>query len=126
VDVNLKTQGADTADKVKLVVAVLLVVAGLTGYYLLDTQPAWERWLIVAAGVVCAAAVVFASRYGRDVRQFVVDARVELRKVVWPTRREAGMTTAVVFGFVVIAGIFFWLVDLLLAWATKHITGAGS
>jgi preprotein translocase subunit SecE len=69
--------------------------------------------------------VVVPSQYGRQVIQFVSDARVELRKVVWPSRRETGMTTLVVFGFVIIAGVFFWFVDLLLAWATRHLTGQG-
>ena len=49
----------------------------------------------------------------------------ELRKVVWPTRKEASQTTLVVFGFVIVFGIFFWLLDLVLAWATKTLTGQG-
>ncbi len=57
--------------------------------------------------------------------QFVLDSRVELRKIVWPERRETGITTLVVFGFVVVGGIFFWLVDALLTWATRHLTGQG-
>jgi preprotein translocase subunit SecE len=127
VNTDLKTQsGADTADKTKLVVAGVLVVAGIVGYYVLEAQPAWVRWACVAVGVALGATVFMLSRYGRDARQFFVDARVELRKVVWPTRKETGLTTAVVFGFVIIAGVFFWIVDLVLAWATRHITGSGS
>ena len=52
------------------------------------------------------------SQYGRNFWQFVLDSRVELRKIVWPTRQETGMTTLVVFVFVVVAGLFFWLLDL--------------
>ena len=127
VNTDLKTQsGADTADKTKLVVAGVLVVAGIVGYYVLDAQSAWVRWACVAVGVALGATVFMLSRYGRDARRFFVDARVELRKVVWPTRKETGLTTAVVFGFVIIAGVFFWIVDLVLAWATRHITGSGS
>jgi preprotein translocase subunit SecE len=55
----------------------------------------------------------------------VLDSRIELRKVVWPTRNETGMTTLVVFGFVIIAGLFFWVLDLVLAWATKTLSGQG-
>ena len=55
----------------------------------------------------------------------MLEARNELRKVFWPTRQETWITTAVVFGFAVIAGIFFWLLDLLLAWATKLLSGQG-
>jgi preprotein translocase subunit SecE len=65
------------------------------------------------------------SRYGHEFRQFVELARIELRKIVWPNRQETGMTTLVVFVFVVVAGLFFWALDLVLAWATKAITGAG-
>jgi preprotein translocase subunit SecE len=53
-------------------------------------------------------------------------ARVELRKIVWPTREETGKTTLAVFIFVSIAGLFFWLLDFALAWATRFLTGQGS
>jgi len=122
---ELKISGVGTPDKVKLAVAILLVIAGIAAFYVFDTQATWIRWLAVVVGIALAAAVVMASQYGRQVIQFVTDARVELRKVVWPGRRETGMTTLVVFGFVIIAGVFFWFVDLLLAWATRHLTGQG-
>ena len=65
------------------------------------------------------------SQYGRDFWKFCVDSRVELRKIVWPTRKETGLTTAVVFGFVIVAAIFFWLLDMGLAYATRHLSGQG-
>jgi len=121
-----KVQITGPADKFKLGVAIAFVAAGLAGYYVLGGAEAWYlRWLAVAGGLALAALVIVPSSYGRDMHQFVLDARVELRKVVWPTQRETLMTTAVVFGFVVIAGVFFWLVDLVLAWATRHLTGQG-
>jgi preprotein translocase subunit SecE len=55
----------------------------------------------------------------------MLDSRSELRKVFWPTRNETWITTAVVFGFAVIAGLFFWGLDLILAWATRALTGQG-
>ena len=69
--------------------------------------------------------MVATSAYGKAVHQFVLDSRVELRKIVWPSRRETGMTTLVVFAFVILGGGFFWIVDLILAWATRHLTGQG-
>jgi len=48
-----------------------------------------------------------------------------LRKIVWPSQRDTGRMTLVVFIFVVVGGGFFWLVDLILAWATRHLTGQG-
>jgi len=122
---EIKVQDATGADKVKAVVAVLLVLGGITGYYLLSAQPGWVRWLAVLAGLVLAALMVAVSAYGRGLKQFVLDARVELRKIVWPTRQETGQVTLAVFIFVVIAGVFFWLVDLGLAWATRALSGQG-
>jgi preprotein translocase subunit SecE len=92
---------------------------------MLGNQPTWLRWMAVAAGVGLGAVVFGLSGRGRDFRQFVVEARSELRKVFWPTRQETWMTTAVVFGFAVIAGVSFWLLDLLLAWATRTLAGLG-
>ena len=120
-----KVQAPAAADKAKLGIAVLLALGGIVAFYVLGDAPAWQRWGVVVLGLVLAAAVLAASRYGRAIWQFVLDSRVELRKIVWPTQRETGMTTLVVFAFVVIGGVFFWFVDLVLAWATKHLTGQG-
>ena len=120
-----KVQDAGTADKVKLAIAILVVIAGVAGYYVLANQAAWLRWLAVIASLVLAGVVVAFSRYGSEFRRFVELAHIELRKIVWPTRQETLQTTLVVFGFVIIAGIFFWLLDLALAWATKALTGTG-
>ncbi|MEJ0036903.1 MAG: preprotein translocase subunit SecE [Gammaproteobacteria bacterium] len=122
---EIKVPDATAADKAKAVVAALLVVGGITGYYLLSTQPAWQRWLCVVGGLLLAALVVAMSAYGRGLKQFVLDARVELRKIVWPTRQETLQVTLAVFIFVIVAGLFFWLVDLGLAWATKALSGQG-
>ena len=122
---ELKVQNAGGADVARLVMAVVLVVAGIVAFYALDSAPVWERWLIVVAGLVLGFAVVATSAYGKAVYQFVLDSRVELRKIVWPSRRETGMTTLVVFAFVIVGGAFFWIVDLILAWATRHLTGQG-
>jgi preprotein translocase subunit SecE len=122
---EIKVTDAGTADKVKLVVAVLLVLGGVAGYYVLAANPPWQRWLAVAAGLALAVLVVAFSRYGSQFRQFLELARVELRKIVWPTRNETLTMTFVVFAFVAVAGLFFWLLDLVLAWATKTVTGTG-
>jgi preprotein translocase subunit SecE len=125
VNEELKVQNAGGADVARLVIAVVLVIAGIVAFYVLDSAPVWERWLAVVAGLVIGVGVVATSAYGRAVTQFVLDSRVELRKIVWPTQRETGMTTLVVFAFVIIGGGFFWVVDLILAWATRHLTGQG-
>ena len=122
---NIKTQDAGTADKAKLTIAILVVIAGIASYYMLDASPAWVRWLGVAASLGSGAVIVAFSSYGTQLRQFMEAARGELRKVVWPTRDETVKTTIVVFAFVAAAGVFFWVLDLILAWATKILTGQG-
>ena len=78
-------------------------------------------------GGILLGVLVFAfSQYGRNFWQFVLESRIELRKVFWPSRQETFTTTMVVLVFVVIASTFFWLLDLLLAYATKFFTGTGS
>ena len=122
---EIKVQDAGTADKVKLAVAILIVIAGVVGYYVLAAQPSWLRWLAVAGSLVLAGVVVGFSHYGTQFRRFVELSRIELRKIVWPTRDDTLKTTAVVFGFVIIAGLFFWGLDWVLALATRFLTGQG-
>jgi preprotein translocase subunit SecE len=123
---DIKVQPAGGADTAKLVVATLLVILGVAGYYVLGDQNVWLRWGCVVAGLVLGALVVAFSAYGTQFRSFMDAARVELRKIVWPTREETGKTTLAVFIFVSIAGLFFWLLDFALAWATRFLTGQGS
>jgi preprotein translocase subunit SecE len=120
---EIKSDAATTADNAKLTVAILCVVAGIAGYYLLDNL--WLRWGSVVAGLALGGVVVALSGYGRRLWAFSESARVELRKVVWPTRDETLKTTIAVFVFVAIAGVFFWLLDLVLAWATRFWTSPG-
>jgi preprotein translocase subunit SecE len=123
---DIKQQVAGTADKAKLGVAILIVVAGVAAYYVLANLPTWLRWGAVVASLVLGGLVVTFSEYGREFRRFVELSRVELRKIVWPTRQETGQTTLVVFIFVIVAGLFFWALDWVLALATKYLTGQGS
>ena len=102
-----------------------LLLAGVAGYYVLEAQPGWMRWASVIAGLAAGALVFGLSAGGREFWQFMLDSRSELRKVFWPTKNETWITTALVFGFAIIAGAFFWLLDLFLAWATKLLTGQG-
>jgi len=125
VNEELKVQNAGGADVARVVIAVVLVIAGVAAFYEFDTASSWLRWGAVVGGLVLGLAVVATSAYGRAVIQFVLDSRVELRKIVWPNQRESMTTTAVVFGFVILGGGFFWLVDFILAWATRHLTGQG-
>ena len=78
---------------------------------------------MVAAGLAVAAGLVWFSWYGREFRQFAQAARIELRKVVWPEREDTFRTTFVVIVFAVVMGVFFWVLDLILTWLIRLLTG---
>ncbi len=121
----VKNTGTSALDTAKLVTAVALLLAGIVAYYALLGQPEYVRWLVMVGGLVLAAGVFAFSGYGRNFWLFVRDSRVELRKVFWPTRDETLKVTGIVFIFVTIASLFFWVLDIVLAWATRLLTGQG-
>jgi preprotein translocase subunit SecE len=112
-------------EKLKWTAAIALVIAGIVLYYVWSDRGSAVRWASMLGGLVLGLGVFAASVAGRRFFTFVVESRTELRKVVWPDRQETMTTTAVVFGFVAIAGLFFWALDLLLTWATNYLTGQG-
>ncbi len=105
------------ADKARLAAAVALLVAGLVAYYLLAKQGAVVQWVGLLVGLVAAVVVFLTSESGRQLVAFGRDAVREVRKVVWPERKEAMQITAYVFGFVVVMAVFLWLTDKTLEWA---------
>ncbi len=110
-------------EKVKLVVAVLLVCAGVTAYYFLAESPMYIRVVLVLLGVLLGALVVFTSAPGKQFYAFAQDSAAETRKVVWPSRKESFQTTGIVFVFVVVMAIFLWVVDGGLLWMVKLLMG---
>jgi preprotein translocase subunit SecE len=103
-------------DKIKLVVAALLVVAGIAGYHWLAASSILLRILSVIAGLAAGLAVAWTSLLGQTFLAFAREALVELKKVVWPTRKETMQTTAAVFAFVVVMAVFLWVSDKTLEW----------
>ena len=104
------------ADKAKLGLAVVLVLASLTGFYMLGKQGQLAQWGILLAGLIAAVVVFVSSELGKQFIAFGRDSVREVKKVVWPARREAIQMTAYVFGFVVIMALFLWLTDKTLEW----------
>ena len=113
------------ADKIKLLVALLLVVAGLTGFYYFAEAPTVVRALLVIGGVVLAGVVAGMSAPGKQFFRFALDSRDEAKKVVWPTRKETVQMTGVVMLFVIVMGLFLWAVDGILLWLVKMAMGQG-
>jgi preprotein translocase subunit SecE len=103
-------------DKAKLAAAVVLVGLGVWGYYWLADSALVLRILAVVAGLVAAGAVARWSEPGRQFALFAGESVGEVKKVVWPTRKETIQTTAAVFAFVVVMAVFLWMTDKVLEW----------
>jgi len=113
------------ADKVKIALAALLVVAGLAGFYFFSDSPAIVRVLSVLGGLAAASAVMWTTVPGKEFYVYAQESYDETKKVVWPTRKETIQTTGVVFLFVVTMALFLWAVDSTLFWIVKHFLGQG-
>jgi preprotein translocase subunit SecE len=104
------------ADKAKLGLAVVLVLASLVGFYMLAKQGQVAQWGVLLAGLAAAVVIFVSSELGKQFLAFGRDSVREVKKVVWPARREAVQMTAYVFGFVVVMALFLWLTDKTLEW----------
>ena len=114
------------ADKIKLLVAVLLVIAGVAGFYFFADAPTVVRVLSVIGGLILGALVAGLSAPGKQFFRFALESRDEAKKVVWPTRKETIQMTGVVMAFVVVMSLFLWAVDGILFWLVKLAMGQGS
>jgi preprotein translocase subunit SecE len=123
---DTKVEPAPTLfDAAKLVFAVAILLAAVLGFYYFENAPLALRSLGVLVALGLAALVALQSAQGQSIWKFIQAARVELRKIVWPTREETIQTTIAVLVFALIGGTFFWLLDVLLLWLTSKITGQG-
>ncbi|MFC5303087.1 preprotein translocase subunit SecE [Azospira restricta] len=104
------------ADKIKFALALVLLAAGVVGFYLLAEQAMILRVLAVLAGVAASVAVAWFTEPGQRFFVFAQEAAAETKKVVWPSRKETMQTTGAVFAFVVVMAVFLWLTDKSLEW----------
>lgn len=105
-----------TVDKAKIGLAVVLLLAALVGFYVLGKQGQLVQWGVLLVGLAAATATFLSAESGRQLIAFGRDSWREVKKVVWPARKEAMQMTAYVFGFVVVMAIFLWLTDKTLEW----------
>ncbi len=112
-------------DKIRVVTAILLLITGLAGFYLLSASPMVLRLASVLGGIVAATALAWFTEPGRQFFKFARESVTETKKVVWPTRKESIQTAGAVFAFVVVMAAFLWisdksleylLYDLILGW----------
>ena len=113
------------ADKLKLLVAILLIVAGVAGFYYYAEQALLYRVVALLVVFGMAAFVALKSQIGMDTWNYGRSAVIEVRKAVWPSRKETTQTTLIVMVMVIVMGLILWLFDTLLLWAVKLITGQG-
>ena len=104
------------ADKARLGAAALLVIAAVVVFYALGKQDLWLRVAALLVLMVAAAATFFTSEAGKQLIAYGQDSVREVKKVVWPTRKEALQMTGYVFAFVVVMALFLWLTDKTLEW----------
>jgi len=102
------------ADKAKLVVAALLLLGGIVAFYMLGRMDLWIRVIALIALVALAIALFFTSESGKQLIGFGKESVREVKKVVWPTRKEALQNTAMVFAFVFLMALFLWITDKTL------------
>ena len=111
-------------DTVKLLVAVAVVVGAILGFYYLDAYSQLLRVLGLLVLVGLAAFIVYQTAVGQAVWEFATASKVEVRKVVWPSRQETVQTTLIVFVMVLVMGIVLWLFDMMLSAILRALTGA--
>ena len=112
---NVETVSS-TLDRIKLFLAVLVIIAGIVAFSVYENQPAVVRVGIFIASVVIAVVIAWFSEPGRRTLSFSRDSWNEIKRIVWPTRKEAMQMTGIVFAFVILVGAFLWIADKLLGW----------
>jgi preprotein translocase subunit SecE len=119
-----ETSQSGALDVVKLLLAAAAIIGGLYSYYYYEFDVALPlRVLMVLAGTGIGIAIGMTSTQGQRLWHFIQGSRVEIRKVVWPTRQETTQTAIAVFVFTLIMAVFFWLLDSGLLWLTRRLVG---
>jgi preprotein translocase subunit SecE len=123
---NTQAEAATSiVDVVKQVLSVVFVVAGVAAFYYFSDIQLLYRVLGLVVVVLVSLGLVLTTDVGRSIWNFVLESKVEVRKVVWPTREETTRTTMLVFAMVFIVGLILWLLDMFLFWGVRLITGQG-
>ena len=112
-------------DTVKLLLSIVLLVAGVAGFYYYEAEGLIYRVLGLLVFVLIALGTVYTTNLGQSVVGFGRESRAEVRKVVWPTRQETVQTTLMVIVAVIVLGIFLWFIDMMLVNAVQYLTGRG-
>ncbi len=112
-------------DVLKQILSLILVVSGVAAFYYFSDYSLLYRSLGLVAVVIIAAFIMLTTDIGRSVWMFMLEAKQEVRKVVWPSRAETMQTTLMVFVMVFLVGVILWLLDMFLFWGVRLLTGQG-
>lgn len=113
-------------DIVKQVFSVVLVVGGIAAfYYFAEQVQLIYRVLGLIVIVAAVLGMMLTTELGRSVWSFVQESKIEVRKVVWPTKDETTRTTLLVFAMVAVVALILWLLDMFLFWGVRLLTGQG-
>ena len=110
-------------DTVKLALAIGLLIAGIIGFYYFASYALVYRVVGILAVFGLAVVLVYNTALGQKVWEFITEAKMEVRKVIWPTRQETMQSTMLVVAVVFIVGLILWLMDMVLFWAVGLLTG---
>lgn len=113
-------------DVVKQIFSIVFVIAGLAGFYYFSDIRLIFRVLGLLGVLIVAAVLIATTAWGISIRGFVAESKIEVRKIVWPTRDETTRTTLLVFAMVSVVSIVLWLLDTFLFWGVRLLTGQGS
>ena len=117
------TSGIDTA---KLIMAIVALIGGIVAfYYFRDEWTLLYRVLAMLAATIGSFGLIMTTAIGKGFLGFLRDSRVEVRKMVWPTRQETVQTTLIVVALVFLVGLLLWTLDAMLFWGISHLTGQG-
>jgi len=124
---NTNTEtGPGILDTVKIALSAALLIGGIVAFYAYEQQSFLIAVVAVLLATALAIAVFMWSERGQILWKFIQGSRVELRKVIWPTRQETLQTALTVMVFSLILALFFWGLDFFLLWITRLLTGQGS
>ena len=115
---------SSSKDNALLVLSIVAILGGIAAFYWYDEPALPLRIGMVVLGLAAGAGLLWLSSYGREFVLFAQAARVELRKVVWPSRTETFQTTYVVIGFAILMGLFFFVLDWILTGMTRLLGGS--
>jgi preprotein translocase subunit SecE len=112
-------------DSFKWLLVIFLLGGGLFGFYYFAEHSLLVRVISLLAIASLAIWIALATEKGRQTKEFLREAHLEVRRVVWPTRQETVQMTGIVLVMVLIVSLIIWVVDSILMWMVRYFTGQG-